>query len=225
MSGWIKLHRSIIDHWLYTEKRIFSKYEAWNDILLTVNFADAQCCIKGKIYNVKRGESILSFESWGKRWGWDKSKVRRFLALLKNDGMIDLNSDNITTHLIVCKYEDYQDLGNANETQTKRKRNSGDTQTTPIKEEEERKKNKKNKNIVVEFIPPTLEEMKEYFKERGYSLHTAETAFHYYKNLDWHDKDGNKIVSWKSKVSAVWMKEENKVKPQSSQTNQIVFPR
>ena len=32
MSGWIKIHRSITNHWLYTEKRVFSKFEAWNDI-------------------------------------------------------------------------------------------------------------------------------------------------------------------------------------------------
>jgi len=139
MSGWIKLHRSIKDHWLYTEKRVFSRFEAWNDILLTVNFADAEIFIKGKLYKIKRSESILSLESWGKRWNWEKSKVRRFLNVLQKEHMIVLNSDNITTRLKVCKYDDYQDSRNANETQTKRKRNSNEIQTTPIEEEEEEK--------------------------------------------------------------------------------------
>jgi hypothetical protein len=139
MSGWIKIHRSIQEHWLYTEKRKFSRFEAWNDILLTVNFADAQSMIKGKVYNIKRGQSILSLDTWAKRWNWEKSAVRRFLSLLQKEQMINLVSDNITTHLTVCKYEDYQDIGNANETQTKRKRNSNEIQTTPIKEEEEKK--------------------------------------------------------------------------------------
>lgn len=147
MSGWIKLHRSITDHWLYTEKRIFSKFEAWNDILLTVNYADSQCCIKGKVYDVKRGESILSLDSWANRWGWDKSKVRRFFILLQKENMIDLKSDNVTTHLIVCKYDTYQDIRNAEETQTKHKRNTNEIQTTPIKEEEE---NKEDKQITIE---------------------------------------------------------------------------
>jgi hypothetical protein len=70
MSGWIKLDRSIKEHWLYTEKRKFSKFEAWNDILLTVNFSPAKTIIKGKLININRGESILSLESWGKRWNW-----------------------------------------------------------------------------------------------------------------------------------------------------------
>ena len=140
MCGWIKIHRSIVDHWLYTEKRTFSKFEAWNDILLMVNFIDAKSMIKGKLYEIKRGQSILSLESWGKRWNWDKSKVRRFMNALQSDAMIVLESDNITTRLTVCKYETYQGERNANETPTKRKRNANEHQTTPIKEREEEKK-------------------------------------------------------------------------------------
>jgi hypothetical protein len=163
MSGWIKLHRSIQEHWLYTEKRKFSRYEAWNDILLTVNYSDAQSIIKGRVYNIKRGQSILSLDSWAKRWNWDKNAVRRFLNLLQKENMIALISDNITTQLTVCKYENYQDERNANETQTKRKRNANDIQTTPIKEEEE---NKEEKEVL-------LNEWIEYRKQIGKKLSEA----------------------------------------------------
>lgn len=142
MSGWIKIHRSIQDHWLYKEKRSYSKYEAWTDILLTVNFTDGKTIIKGKVYEIARGESILSLESWSLRWGWDKSKVRRFFNVLQKENMIVIESDNITTRLKVCKYDDYQDNQHTDETQKKRKRNANDIQTTPIKEEEERKEEK-----------------------------------------------------------------------------------
>lgn len=142
MSGWIKIHRSILNHWLYTEKRKFSKFEAWQDLLLNVNFSDAKTIIKGKLYDVKRGQSILSLDSWSKRWNWDKSSVRRFFNLLEKDNMIIVKSDNITTHLTICKYEDYQQKENANEMQTTRTRNANEIQTTPIKEEEEYKEEK-----------------------------------------------------------------------------------
>lgn len=148
MSGWIKIYREITDHWLYKEKRKFSRFEAWNDILLTVNYTEAQTIIKGKLYTVKKGESLLSLDSWAKRWNWDKSSVRRFLTLLQNETMINLVSDNISTRLIVCKWEIYQDERNANETQTKRKRNANDIQTTPIKESKEIKKEKNNNNSI-----------------------------------------------------------------------------
>ena len=144
MSGWIKLHRSITEHWLYKEKRIFSKFEAWNDILLTVNYAEAKTIIKGNIYYIKRGQSILSLESWGKRWNWDKHKVRRFFKVLEKDLMIDLQSDTTTTRLTVCKYDSYQDSCNTDATLTQHTRNADATLTQPIKEEEEEIEEKKN---------------------------------------------------------------------------------
>lgn len=143
MSGWIKIHRSITDHWLYKENRVYSKLEAWYDLLLNVNYIDAKTIIKGKLYEVKRGQSIMSLESWGKRWNWDKSKVRRFLNLLQNDSMIELISDNITTQLTICNYYSYQAERNADETQTKHKRNTDEIQTKPIKE------SKEIKNIII----------------------------------------------------------------------------
>ena len=148
MAGWIKLHRSIQEHWLYTEKRKFSKFEAWNDILLTVNFTEGKTIIKGKLIQIKRGESILSLDSWAKRWGWDKSAVRRFLNTLQKDNMIELKNETITTRLIVCKYDTYQDERNADETQMKRKRNADETHLTPIEEEEERKEEKEEINNI-----------------------------------------------------------------------------
>jgi hypothetical protein len=148
MSGWLKIHRCITNHWLYTENRVFSKYEAWLDILITVNYSDAKVLIKGKLYDVKRGQSILSMESWAKRWNWDKSKVRRFMELLQNDAMIVLKTDNTTTHLTVCKYESYQDERHADKPQTKRKRNADEYQTTPIEEEEEEIKEEKEEEKI-----------------------------------------------------------------------------
>lgn len=151
MSGWIKLHRSIVDHWLYTEKRTFSKFEAWNDILLMVNFTDAKAIIKGKLYDVKRGQSIMSLDSWGKRWNWDKSRVRRFMNSLQKDNMIVLQGDNITTRLTVCKYETYQGERHTNDTQTTHKRTSNEHQTTPIEEGKESKEEKEEKYIPYDF--------------------------------------------------------------------------
>jgi hypothetical protein len=198
MSGWIKLHRSIIDHWLYTEKRVYSRFEAWNDILLTVNYSQAKTIIKGKIYIIKRGESILSLESWSKRWNWDKSKVRRFLTLLQTDGMIVVKGDSITTHLIVCKYDSYQGDRHADETPTKRKRNADDIQTTLIEEEEEDKKNKEEKEI------PLFSEFFEYVKTfEQYDIkydYSIQAKYNSWVDNKWRDGKNNDIENWKNKI-------------------------
>jgi hypothetical protein len=189
MCGWIKIHRSITNHWLYSEKRVYSKLEAWYDILLNVNYTDNKVMIKGKLYEVKRGESILSYESWGKRWNWDKSKVRRFFNLLQNDSMIELKCDNTTTHLTVCKYESYQGERNADETQTKRKRN---TDETNIRKKEE----KKEINIpeLSEFLAFAIQEC---------SNINQEDVKHKYKSWilnDWKDGNDKPIKNWKTKL-------------------------
>ena len=147
MSGWIKIHREIQDHWIWQERREFSKLEAWLDILLTVNHADNKVLINNKLYTVKRGESLNSLVTWSKRWNWSKSRVKRFFDLLQKQSMIELKSDQNTTHLTVCNYDSYQGERNTNETQTKRRRNADETQTDTNKNEKNEKNDKNDKNI------------------------------------------------------------------------------
>jgi hypothetical protein len=214
--GWIKLHRSLSDHWI-NEKRKFSKYEAWLDILMNVNYEDNKVLIKGKLYEVKRGQSILSLDSWAKRWIWDKSAVRRFFNLLQKDSMIEIVSDNITTHLTICNYDSYQGQENADETQKKRKRNSKEIQMTPIKESKEEEENKEEKKI------PPFEEFFEYCKskyiEEGKNPENFKTGWK--RKYDswvvngWKDGFDNEIKNWKSKAlnSMEHIKAEEPEKP------------
>ncbi len=131
MSGWIKLHRQLKEHWIWNNSD-YLKW--WLDILLEVNHTSQKTLIKGILFECKRGEKLYSLDTWAKRWKTNKSKVRRFLELLQREEMIVLKNETITTRLIVCKYDSYQDERNANETQTKRKRNANETQMTPIQE-------------------------------------------------------------------------------------------
>lgn len=155
-KGWISINRKLQDHWLWQEKRDFSKLEAWLDILLTVNHTDQKVMIKNTLYNVKRGESIKSLETWGKRWNWNKSKVRRFLKVLESDSMIVTKNESKTTRLTVCKYDSYQSIGNDNETIMKRKRNADETLATPNNNDnninnENNENNKEKKDDVFNF--------------------------------------------------------------------------
>ena len=139
MSSWIKLFRDINKHWIW-QNSDYLKW--WLDILLEVNHAPAKVVINNKIYDCNRGEKLYSLDTWAHRWGTNKSKVRRFLQLLQNDNMIVLKSETQTTRLTVCKYDTYQDMRNADETQMKRKRNASETHLTPIEEGKEEKEGK-----------------------------------------------------------------------------------
>jgi uncharacterized phage protein (TIGR02220 family) len=129
MEGWISIQRKIKDHWIWQENRVFSKAEAWIDLLLSVNHAPKKVNIKGVLIDVERGSTCMSLDTLSKKWKWSTGKVSRFLKLLKSDGMIDYETKRVTTYITVCKYESYQGMQNVNETQTKHKRNADERQT------------------------------------------------------------------------------------------------
>lgn len=144
INGWIKIHRKMMEHWIYQNSHYF---HWWTDLLMNANFEDKKILIKGNLYDCKRGQSLYSLDTWAKRWKVDKSKVRRFLQLLQNDGMIVIENVSVSTRITICKYECYQDERNADETEVKRKRNADETQMTPTKELKKDKNEKNEKNI------------------------------------------------------------------------------
>ena len=146
-AGWIKLHRKILDNFLWTEKREFSKAECWIDILLNVRHSEepSKLLLKGQIVECNQGECVLSLDSWARRWNMQKSKVRRVLNLFQSMNMIELENVRVSTRLKVLKFSEYAIERHADETQTKRRRNADETQATPNKNEKnERMKECKN---------------------------------------------------------------------------------
>jgi len=70
------------------------------------------------------------------------------------------------------------------------------------------KKSKVKKRGV--FIPPSLDDVISYFKEKGYAEDAARRAFDYYHEGGWIDGQGNKVNNWKMKMIAVWFKDDNR---------------
>ena len=59
------------------------------------------------------------------------------------------------------------------------------------------------------FVPPKVEDVRNYFFENGYSQRAGENAFYYYTENNWHDGNGKEVKNWKMKMRAVWFKDEN----------------
>jgi hypothetical protein len=73
----------------------------------------------------------------------------------------------------------------------------------------ERKGNKiKGKESIVN---PSVEIVRQYFTENGYSSEAADKFHKYYETENWHDSKGNRVKSWKQKAQSVWFKDENKI--------------
>lgn len=126
-KGWISLHRKIQDHWLYTEKRKFSKFEAWVDLLLIVNHEDSTFLLGKELIHVKRGQRVISIRQLCERWSWSNTKVQNFLKLLEEDGMISVKSDTKKTVITIENYDFYQ---SEQHTKTTQERHESDAEAT-----------------------------------------------------------------------------------------------
>ena len=71
---------------------------------------------------------------------------------------------------------------------------------------------KKVKKVKKEFIPPTLEEIKQYCLQRKNNVN-YQTFYDYYNENDWKDNQGKQVNNWKLKVIS-W--ESNTTKPKNN---------
>lgn len=107
-SGWIKLHRKILDSDGWLEKP-FDKQRAWIDLLLLAQHETHGEFRKGCVYKSKRELSD--------RWGWSVGKVTRFLDELKNGTQIrTLNRSLNGTVITIVNWDLYQHSGTPNGT-------------------------------------------------------------------------------------------------------------
>lgn len=108
MSGWIKLHRDIQSHWIYSFDEP-DKSLAWIDLLLLASHAGGSFMVKGKLIEYKRGQIAISQITLQKRWRMSQNKVKRLLELLKKQSMIDFKTNELTTIITICNYSSFQD--------------------------------------------------------------------------------------------------------------------
>lgn len=163
MEGWIKLHRSIVSHWIFCEARYL---RAWILMLITVNYEDKTAMIFGEKIECKRGQSLLSIHSWAMLFGsgWSVDKVRTFFALLEKDKMILTKGLRKTTILTICNYELYQDQSRTESRTTPRRKPEENPTTKEGKEREEyilpNKRSAKNIPASIEFYKSCEEKSK-----------------------------------------------------------------
>lgn len=62
----------------------------------------------------------------------------------------------------------------------------------------------KKKKEKVQFVPPTIEQIQEYFNEKAYPLQLVEKVFNYYNDKQWHKSNGNPVIDWKATIRNNW---------------------
>lgn len=110
-KGYIKLYRDIRDHWIWTDKP-FDRARAWIDLIMLANHKESTVLFDGRPLTIRRGQHMTSLTILADRWGWSRSKVKRFLDDLKAEHMISTRRNSRGTLVTIEKYGIYQDSRN-----------------------------------------------------------------------------------------------------------------
>lgn len=161
-QGYISIHRSLQEHWLWNEKP-FDKKSAWIDLLLLVNYKDNKIMFDNEVIEVRRGERITSIKKLCDRWGWSNTKVRNFLKLLEKENMISLKiAPQKATIISIVNYSKFQDTNTTkNTTETSQKHY---TDTTEISQKHINNKENNKNNKYPESVQRKFDELR---KDRG----------------------------------------------------------
>ena len=165
-KGYVRIHREIMDHWLWEDKP-YSKGQAWIDLILRAKYKDEKFPYRDNVIDGKRGTVYISIKSLANEWGWSRDKTTRFLMLLQADGMIVLNATKHNTTITLVNYGLYQDPPATNKATNRQQTGNRPTtsrQQTDIYNKENKdliKRNKEKKETASLSENQTLEEIEE----------------------------------------------------------------
>jgi hypothetical protein len=113
VTGHINVARSIFDHPMFDDGRPLSPREAWLWLISNAAWRPVQVMVRNgrsqQIVNLERGQLTYSRSFLCKAWSWTSDKtVRTFLARLKKEGMVDLQTGQLQTVITICNYGVFQ---------------------------------------------------------------------------------------------------------------------
>ncbi|ENL70050.1 DnaD domain-containing protein [Staphylococcus aureus M0994] len=212
MTGWISIDRSIQNHWLFKEKRTFSKFEAWIYLLMEANHSKAKVPIGNQIVTVERGQRLTSILTLSVLFNWSRFKVKTFLDLLESDGMLEVKTTSKYTLITIVNYDFYQSEQGRNQHQNDIKPTSKQHQSNINPTSKQHQTNTNNndnkdnneKNVNNEKKKTTAFD---FFQDNGFGFITSYNLddLNYY--LDSFENDSDEIVTASLKIA----KDRNKV--------------
>jgi hypothetical protein len=220
-KGYITISRKLFEHEFFTEKREYSKFEAWLDLIQVCAFEDNQSMmVKGKIVRWGRGQTIASVRYLQERWYWKSlDKVTCYLKLLRSQKMIIIDTEQGIGRITLCKYDDYNPKAyskpDSDRTDTRQRPNK-------IKELNKDNKDKEREARAKSFYDSLVPHLEKYGKEMLREFYNYWSEWNRSQTkMKWELKE-----TWEvSKRLATWAKRDDNFKgdtqPQTKQNTKI----
>lgn len=117
MSGFVALYREAFEHPMLQDAE---RFRAWFWLVAHAAWKPTKARIKGDMVELQRGELTFSVRFLADKWGWSKSRVDRFIADLRAEGMIatrskigtpsNQNAGQGQSIITICNYDEYQSV-------------------------------------------------------------------------------------------------------------------
>ena len=179
-NTYIKLfHRMLTWGW-YSDTNTF---RVFMHILLRANYKESEYLGQ----KIGAGECVFGYNAWSKELGLSVRQLRTAITHLKSTNEIRVKSTNKFSIITVVKWEFWQIEEGEATSKRQANRQASDKQATTSKEY-------KNTNTT-----PTIEEVREYVKEKGLMI-DADYFYEYYTTAEWKDAKGKPVKNWKLKA-------------------------
>lgn len=109
-QGYLPLARKFLYSDLWREQRMFSRAEAWLDLLFNAKYRDESQIVEGRCLSLRRGELVASVRYSAARWHWNKGKVERFYDQLRDAHRIRTRVETGITIVTILNYRHFNDL-------------------------------------------------------------------------------------------------------------------
>lgn len=196
MSGFVKLHRSILENPVL--KKSSDRMAVWIFLLCSATHTEYSVFFKGERFKLQPGQLITSRKSISLDRNIEQSRVQRILKLFEEHQMIEQQTSSESRLITILNWQSYQNSEQQFEQQVNSDRTASEQQVNTNKNERMKEGKKKEEDIDVlkaKFVPPTLEEIKEAIREKEYKNVDAEVFFYHYESKGW--KVGKeKMKSW-----------------------------
>jgi len=148
-NGYIKIWRKIKLHDFWQDKRVFSRFEAWVDLMMLAVGIDKSLFFRDESIEVKRGSLVTSERILGERWKWGRKKVRIFLNFCSKERMINVQKRaHRYTYITILNYRRYNPPRTTEDTTEEPQRNHRGTRTNKGEE----KRIKENVSISYDIL-------------------------------------------------------------------------
>lgn len=208
-NGWIKDYRKVEDNPIVTKDNDY--FRIWYYLLHEATHENIDVLFNGKRIKLKPGQLTAGRNQIALKCNCNASKVQRILKTFEIEHQIEQQTSNKCRLITIVNWNIYQKNEQQNEHQVNIKRTTSEQQVN-TKQECKNVKNDKNIkekiNKKEKFKKPTLDEVREYIKEKNFNV-SPEAFIDYYESNGW--KVGkNSMKNWKSTING-WNRRE--VKP------------